>query len=119
MVVSMLLGVLSIIASPFFFVAFPAAAMSIIFAVLSKGNELKMDIMPKAGVITSVFGMVCSLLITGLVILLILTSSAYRERLNETSMSMYGITMDEAFKQSYGFSLEDASQRFSELLEGK
>ncbi len=118
-VVSMCLGVLSIMTCPFFFLSFPAAGLSIIFAVLSKGSELKMEIMPKAGVITSALGMVCSFFLTVLMVLLILTSPSYRQKLNDTSVAMYGITMDEVFEQSYGVTLEDMAKQFADVIDGK
>ena len=71
-----------------------------------------MEIMPKAGAVTGVVGMVMSAAITAAMIILILTSPLYRQRLNETSREMYGITMDEMFQQRYGITLESLAERF-------
>ena len=107
MVASMCLGVLSIMTCPLFLVSIPAAGLSILFAILSKGGELRMEIMPKAGVVTSILGMCLSFVITGSMVALILFSPAYRKQLNEAAQSMYGMTMDDMMMDSYGISMED------------
>ncbi|MCR5337864.1 MAG: hypothetical protein K6E75_04835 [Lachnospiraceae bacterium] len=107
MVASMCLGVLSIMTCPLCFIAIPAAGLSILFAILSKGGDMRMEIMPKAGVVTSVLGACLSCVITGAMIALILFSPAYRKQLNEAAQSMYGMTMDDMMMQSYGISMED------------
>ncbi len=107
MVASMCLGILSIMTCPLFLVSVPAAGLSILFAILSKGGGMQMEIMPKAGVATAVLGMCLSFMITGTMVALILFSPTYRKQLNEAAQSMYGMTMDDMMMDSYGISMED------------
>ncbi|MCR5283198.1 MAG: hypothetical protein K6E18_07485 [Lachnospiraceae bacterium] len=116
MLISMCMGVLSIITSPLFFVSLPLAGLSILFAILSKGKALRMDIMAKVGVITSSLGIVCCVLLTGVMAMLILFSPDYRSRLNETSQMMYGQTFDEMMEMQYGVSLEEIAAKASDMF---
>ena len=116
MLISMCMGVLSIITSPLFFLSLPLAGLSILFAILSKGKELRMDIMAKVGVITSSLGIVCCALLTAVMVMLVLFSPAYRSRLNETSQMMYGQTFDELMEMQYGVSLDEVAAKASELF---
>ncbi|MBR4758518.1 MAG: hypothetical protein IK078_00015 [Lachnospiraceae bacterium] len=111
MVASMCLGVLSIMTCPLCFISIPAAGLSILFAILSKGGDMRMEIMPKAGIVTSVLGACLSFAITGTMIALILFSPEYRRQLNEAAQSMYGMTMDDMMIQSYGISMEDLASK--------
>ena len=110
------MGVLSIMTSPLFFVSLPLAGLSILFAILSKGKELHMEIMAKVGVITSAMGIVCCMLLTLLMAALILYSPQYRKQLNDTSIQMYGTSFDEMMEQQYGVSLDDLADKTSALF---
>ena len=116
MIISMLLGVLSIMTCPLFFISIPAGAIGFILALLSKGRELHMEIMPKAGVVTCGIGMSLSALITIAMVGLMLFSPGYRKQLNETSQAVYGVSFDEMMESSYGYSLEDLQERVSSLM---
>ncbi len=116
MIISMLLGVVSIMTCPLFFISIPAGAIGIILALLSKGKEMQMEIMPKAGVVTCGIGMTLSVLITIAMVGLMLFSPGYRKQLNETSQAVYGVTFDELMESSYGYSLEDLQERASSLM---
>ena len=111
MIISMCLGVLSIITCPLFFISVPAAAVSIILAVLSKGKNLHMDFMAKSGVVTSALGMVMCTALTASMVLLLLLSPEYRKQLNETSRAIYGQSFDTMMEDAYGISLEQLQQQ--------
>ena len=111
-VISMCLGVVSIMTCPLIFVSFPMAGLAIIFAVLSKGDNRRMELMPKAGIAASVVGLVLTTTLYASLFMLIVYSPTYRDMLNATSKQMYGISLDEQFEQRYGFTMEDLSERF-------
>ncbi len=116
MIISMCLGVLSIFSCPLFFISIPAAAISIILAVLSKGKNLRMDFMAKSGVVTSALGMVLCIVLTTSMTLLLLLSPEYRRQLNETSQAVYGQSFDSMMESSYGVTLEQLQQQASDLV---
>ena len=71
------------------------------FAILSKGRHLKMHFMAKAGIATSIAGIVLSVVITSSVVYLMFNNQEYRDLLNTTYESMYGMTFDEALEEMY------------------
>ena len=116
MITSMCLGVVSIMTCPLFFISIPTAAISIILAVLSKGQDLHMDLMAKSGVVTSALGMVLCTALTVTMTALLLLSPAYRQQLNETSQAIYGQTFDTMMEESYGITLEQLQEKAAHLL---
>ena len=64
-ILSLCFGMIAIATCSMFFIALPAGGLSILFAILSKGRERKMQAICKAGIITSAIGIFLSFLITG------------------------------------------------------
>ncbi len=101
MTLSLLMGVLAFTSCSFIFTAMIAGGLGILFAVLSKGKHPKMHFIAKSGVAASVAGMVLSVIITGFTVYMVLHNPEYREMLNTTYESMYGMTFDEALEEIY------------------
>ncbi len=80
------------------------ASLAILFAVLSKGKQLKMHSYAKMSVGIAIFSMVFGVSILAFSIWTVFTVPDERERFNQTYEQMYGITFDEAleeFQQSF------------------
>lgn len=80
------------------------ASLAILFAVLSKGNRLKMHSFARMSVGIAVFSMVFGASILAFSVWTVFTVPGERERFNQTYEQMYGITFDEAledFQQSF------------------
>jgi len=101
MMLSLLLGVLAFTSCSFIFTAMIAGGLSILFAILSKGNHPKMHFIAKSGVMASVAAMVLSVIITAFTVYMVFYNPEYRKMLNTTYESMYGITFDEALEEMY------------------
>lgn len=98
---SVLAGLFAFMSCSFIFTAMIAGGLSILFAILSKGKHSKMHFMAKSGIAASVAGIVLSVIITSSVVYLVFNSPQYREMLNTTYESMYGMTFDEALEEIY------------------
>ncbi len=101
MILSLTMGILAFTSCTFIFTALIAGGLSILFAILSKGNHPKMHFMAKSGIITSVVSMILSVLITSSIIYMFFNSPEYRQMLNTTYESMYGMTFDEVLEEMY------------------
>lgn len=101
MILSLTMGILAFTSCTFIFTALIAGGLSILFALLSKGNHPKMHFMAKSGIIASVVSMILSVLITSSIIYMFFNSPEYRQMLNTTYESMYGMTFDEALEEMY------------------
>ena len=101
MILSMVMGILTFMSSAFIFIALVTGGLSILFAILSKGNHPRMNFLSKAGITASVTGILFSVILTSSVIYLVFNSSEYRELLNTTYESMYGETFDEVLEEMY------------------
>lgn len=101
MMLSVLMGIFAFTSCTFIFTALIAGGLSILFAILSKGSHPKMHFMAKSGIITSIAAIVLSVIITSSVVHLVFNSPQYREMLNTTYESMYGMTFDEALEEIY------------------
>lgn len=101
MMLSLVMGILAFTSCTFIFVACIAGGLSILFAILSKGNHPKMHFLAKSGITASVAAMVLSVIITSSMVYLVFHNTQYREMLNTTYESMYGITFDEAMENVY------------------
>ncbi len=101
MTLSVLMGIFAFMSCSFIFAALVAGGLSILFAILSKGKHLKMHFMAKAGIATSIAAIVLSVVITSSIVYLMFNSPQYRELLNTTYESMYGMTFDEALEEIY------------------
>lgn len=119
MIVSMCLGILSVISCPLFFISIPAAAISIILAILSKGKNLRMDFMAKSGIVSSALGMVLCTAITTMMVMLLLLSPEYLRQLNETSQVIYGQSLDTMMESTYGFTLEQLQEQVQKQFSAK
>lgn len=75
------------------------ASLAILFAVLSKGKQLKMHSFAKTSVGIAIFSMVFSVSILAYSIWIVFTVPSERERFNQTYEQMYGITFDEALEE--------------------
>ncbi len=101
MLLALTMGVLAITSCTFIFVALIAAGLSILFAILSKGNHPKMHFMAKSGIIASIAGVFFSVVITSAAVYMVFHNPEYRQLLNTTYESMYGETFDEALEKVY------------------
>lgn len=104
-VLSLIMGILSICSSAFIFVAVVAAGMSILFAILSKGRDLKMQFLSKIGIITSVAGVLFSVIITAAMFFIVFGNEENREQFitmyNEMYEEMYGESFEDVLKEAY------------------
>lgn len=75
------------------------ASLTILFAVLSKGKQLKMHSFAKMSIGISIFSLALSFTVTVLAFYNVLTDPAKRENLNQIYEEMYGITFDEALDE--------------------
>lgn len=75
------------------------ASLAILFAVLSKGKQLKMHSFAKMSVGIAVFSLIFGTSILAFSIWMVFTIPAERERFNQTYEQMYGITFDEALEE--------------------
>lgn len=101
MILSLIMGVLTFMSCAFIFFAMITGGLSILFAILSKGDHPKMNYAARAGITASVVGIIFSVILTSSVFYLVFNSSEYREMLNTTYESMYGQTFDEALEEAY------------------
>ena len=100
MMLSLTMGILAFTSCTFIFTAMVAGGLSILFAILSKGNHPKMHFMAKSGITISTIALILSVIITSSAVYLVFNSPEYRELLNTTSESMYGETFDEALEKA-------------------
>lgn len=98
-ILSLCFGMIAIATCSMFFIALPAGGLSILFAILSKGRERKMQAICKAGIITSAIGMFLSVIITGAAFYMMFSNPDYRQQLNDMSQQMYGETFDDMLKE--------------------
>lgn len=107
MVLSLVMGILAICSSAFIFGALVAGGMGILFAILSKGKELKMQFMPKIGIITSIAGVFFSVIITAAMFFFLFGNEENREQFmtmyNEMYEEMYGESFEDALKEVYPY----------------
>nr|MBQ8253141.1 hypothetical protein [Lachnospiraceae bacterium] len=101
MIMSLIMGILTFMSCAFIFFAMVTGGLSILFAILSKGNHPKMSYPARAGITASVAGIILSVILTSAVFYLVFNSSEYRELLNTTYESMYGESFDEALEEIY------------------
>ena len=74
-------------------------SLTILFAVLSKGKQLKMHSFAKMSIGISIFSIALSFTVTFLSFYKILTDPVERENFNQIYEEMYGITFDEALDE--------------------
>lgn len=105
-IASLICGILSIVVCCCGFLSVPLGALSILFALLARRREQRMDGMSITGIVTSVVGM-----IGGIVFLLVLNFSdsfmgisdpTYQEELYESMEELYGEEMADYIFEFYG-----------------
>lgn len=103
------LGVVAIVSAVFCTVYLPIVlgGLSIILALLSKGDLPTMHKKAKRGVILSIIAIVLNCGIIASSFYLVFTSSEYREQLNIMSEELYGQTFDESLEQIINGTYED------------
>ena len=74
---------------------FILGGLSIIFAVLSKGNTARYQFNAKMAILVSCLAIGGNTLYTGLVVYNVFFNEAYRQELNETFEKIYGMDMEE------------------------
>lgn len=87
---------------------FILGGLSIIFAVLSRGRNLKYQMSAKIALIVSCFALIGNTAYIGVVGYNIAFNTEYRQQLNETFEQIYGMDMEEY--SSYMFSLPETEQ---------
>ncbi len=100
---SMIFGFASIASTVMMTVWVPyvCGSLAILFAILSSGGNLHMDMRAKAGTRSAVWGMVVNTVIIAAVIYLFLTNESLQKMFFETFESVYGMTFEE-FSESLG-----------------
>lgn len=79
--------------------------LSIIFAILSKGNTASYQLNAKIAIIVSCIALIGNTAYTGFACYNVLFNEEYRQQLNETFEQIYGMNMEEY--TSYMFSLPE------------
>lgn len=91
---SLIMGIIAFLSSAFIPGALVAGALSILFAILSKGKDTRMQFLPKIGIVASVAGILLSIIITAAVAFLIFSNENIRNEFvaiyNEMYEEMYG-----------------------------
>lgn len=95
MIVSLIMGIFSIISSSFIITGIFFGGLGILFAILSKGSDRSLTGTAIGGMTTSIIGVALSLCIGIYSFYLIFTDSTYHQQLNDMCEQMYGITFDE------------------------
>lgn len=98
--ISLILGIGSIFTLLTVYLPLIFGSISIVFALLSKGYGKKLLASAKAGIITSIGGMVLIISLIGAVLGLIFS-------LDGEDMIRFGQEMDEQFEEQMGISLEE------------
>lgn len=101
MILSLCCGIFSISSCSILFVSMITCGLGILFASLSRGNDAKYSGLCKAGMITSIFGLICSICVTCFAFFMIFQSKEYREELNEACEQVYGMSFDDMMKEMY------------------
>lgn len=94
MTLSICLGVFALMSSAIFFIAIPAGALGILFAILSKGGNLKLQLPSKIGFGTSLAAILFSITITGAATFIVMNDPASHAQLNDMCKQAYGVTFD-------------------------
>lgn len=114
--VSMILGICSLVLLCTIFLPLVLGALGIIFAVLSKRRGQKMETPAVTGVVTSSLGLGVSLIfcIFSLVSAFIMLQPENREQLNRVYEDSFGVTYEEYIEEIYG---EDIFEEMNDLFD--
>lgn len=99
---SLVLGIISIVATIFctVYIPFIAGSLAILFALLSRGEERSFDEgRAKAGLATGIVGMLLNILLIILVIYSYMTIPFIHDYTNEVIRQSYGMSLDEMLSQ--------------------
>ena len=100
---SLVMGILALVTLCTIYLPIVFGSLSIIFAVLSKGNERKICGLSCAGIITSVSGIVFSIITIVTTIALLYSNpdfyQEYKDEMNRILSEQYGITYDEMMEE--------------------
>ena len=99
LVASVICTMLAFITECSFPICMVFASLTILFAVLSKGKQLKMHSFAKMSIGISIFSIALIFTVTFLSFYKILTDPVERENFNQIYEEMYGITFDEALDE--------------------
>lgn len=96
---SLICSVLSLMSSCFIIGSMFFAAMAIVFAVLSKGKELKMHIIGKSSVFIAVASLVFSLFLTTISVYSVMSDPVTRQEFYQQYEDMTGTSFEEDLNQ--------------------
>lgn len=99
LMISVICAVLSLMCSCFIFGTSFFAGMSILFAILSKGKELKMHMMAKTAVIISTASLVFSVMITSFSVYTVMHDPETRQEFYNEYEQMTGISLEDEINQ--------------------
>lgn len=104
---AMIMGILAIIFGCVFPVYLPQifAALTIIFALLSKGSSPVMHNYAKAGITTAIIGFVISIVVIISSFYLVFNDPEYRAQANAICEELYGQSLDDLIGDSLGNSM--------------
>ena len=103
---SITLAVLSLFTIQFVIFPFIFGGLSIIFALLSRGQLQKINGIGKTAVVLSSISMGITFFIAVMALQILLLNPAQREELNRYSIQIYGQTFDEMLKSAFPGSVE-------------
>lgn len=110
--VAIALGIISILSLTSIIFPLILGSLAIIFAILSKGSNLKMSKNGFIGFTTGITSIVGSIIFTAVTIYMILFNQDYRDYMNEQYKSRIGVTFDEyveILKDAYNGELSEES----------
>lgn len=96
---SVICAVLSLMSSCVVFAAMFFAGMSILFAVLSKGKELKIALAGKTAVIVSAASLAFSVIITAFSVYTVMSNPETRQEFYDQYEEMTGISLEDEMNQ--------------------
>jgi len=99
---SKICGIIAV-ASLVTFLVYPAVilgALSILFALLSRGEETRLSDKAKTGLTTGIIAISVNLVILGFGCLLIFSSGPYKDEMNKVCKQMYGQTFDDMMEDA-------------------
>lgn len=99
LIASVICAVLSLMSSCIVFAAMFFAGMSVLFAVLSKGKELKMSASGKTAVIVSVASLAFSIIITASSVYTVMSDPEMRREFYDQYEEMTGISLEDEINE--------------------
>lgn len=116
---AMILGIISLVSLCTFFLPLVLGALGILFIILGKRQNQKLNPTAITGLVTSLIG-----IISGLVMTIFSFASAFtllqpenRDILNQQFEEIYGMDFDEYMERIYGDDFEDYLEQFDNMYE--